>query len=79
MESHTFRLIDSERTYELDKVIDNLDGSKRIRLKSVVFNPGFYNMLTRTEIEWEVLLAGQPAERNEYNIILDDERLNRWK
>ena len=79
MESHTFRLIDSERTYELDKVIDNLHGSKRIHLKSVVFNPGFYNMLTRTEIEWEVLLAGQPAERNEYNIILDDERLNRWK
>ena len=79
MDSHTFRLVDSEQTYKLDKVIDNLDGSKRIRLKSVVFNRGFYNVLTKTEIEWEVLLQGQPAERRRNIVVLNDELRERMR
>ena len=49
---HAFYLTQNEQTFRLQDVIDNLDGTKRIRVKNVAFNKGYFNITNATEINW---------------------------
>ena len=44
-------------------MIDNLDGSKHIRVKNVTFNKGYFNITNANEIDWEMRGDNWPTER----------------
>ena len=62
-QTHTFYLTESEQTFRLQDVIYNLDGSKRIRVKNVAFNKGYFNITNATEINWTTDRSNRPARR----------------
>ena len=62
-QNHTVYLTQNVQTFRLQDVIDNLDGTKRIRVKNVAFNIGYFNITNATEINWTTDRSNRPAER----------------
>ena len=62
-QTHTFYLTQNMQTFRLQDVIDNLDGTKRIRVKKVAFNKGYFNITNATEINWTTDRSNRPARR----------------
>ena len=56
-------MTEKEQKFRLQDVIDNLDGTKCIRVKKIVFKAGYFNVTNATEIEWDTHLQGARAER----------------
>jgi hypothetical protein len=62
-QTHAFYLTQNEQTFRLQDVIDNLDGTKRIHVKNVTFNKGYFNITNATEINWTTDRSNRPARR----------------
>ena len=58
---HSFHLFQNEQTFKLEDVVDNLNGQKSIRVKRVLFNAGYFNISSATEIDWFTQIDGRPA------------------
>ena len=75
-QTHAFYLTQNEQTFRLQDVIDNLDGTKRIRVKNVAFNKGYFNITNATEINWTTDRSNRPARREPPAIRPADEYVN---
>ena len=75
-QTHAFYLTQNEQTFQLQDVIDNLDGAKRIRVKNVAFNKGYFNITNATEINWTTDRSNRPARREPPATRPADERVN---